>query len=141
MKISSENRKRLVDEIQFVRKKMKEEKDPEVKIYYYSAVFGLVDRIFKTEYDPQLVFMHYVLQVSYSAISFHIESVKRGQSVVPLLSDYFDNLESYLAELQEKIKNEEDGGLYLTFERIICHTYLTMGPGYYLSMKGIKVVQ
>ena len=137
MRLSIVNKDLLLNEIDIVRKKMNQEKDPRRKIYYYSGLFAIMERIYNIEYDPQLVIMHLVFNSSYNAINTRITLMLSGDVTVQLPDDFFDNLDKLLEQIYEKINNEED--TYSILEKIACLAYSTSGNGYYQIQKGVNV--
>jgi CRISPR/Cas system CSM-associated protein Csm4 (group 5 of RAMP superfamily) len=137
MKSSKNNKKVLLKEIQIVRKKMKEEKDLRKKIFYYSAIYNEISRLYNREYTPHLQFMHLVLNVSYNAMMSRLNMIAGGDTTIPFPDNFFDELDKLLEKMQENIKNEKD--TYLVLEKISNLTYLLSGNGYYLSQKGVEV--
>jgi hypothetical protein len=99
----------LVDEIAFVREKMDVESDIRKKVYYYSAVHAMVQRVLNIDpnFDRQLVFPP---------------------------ENFFDRISTYLQELEGKVRNNED--TYIILEKIAVSAYLLDGNGYYLYQKG-----
>lgn len=137
MNISDEYREQLVSEIRFCRTKMSEEQIPGMKMFYYSAIYSKISKIFNFEYDPHLQFMHLVLTTSYQSINTRLNSVLSGQSRVPISEEFFTHLVNLLERLENRIRA---GQLtYDILEKISNLTYLTTGNGYYLSQKGIPV--
>lgn len=137
MKISKKHRDILVKEINFARKKILGEKDPKRKAYFFSGTYVMLPRIFNLEYDPQLQFIHLVLQVAYGTIIQRINAIAMGDTSVPFPSNYFDKLDGLLGRLQRSI--EKDENTYTILEKISNLTYLLSGNGHYLSTKGVKV--
>jgi len=74
MKLSTANKKKLIEEIEFALNSMKAAEDPETKLYYFSAVYGVMPRIFNIEYDPNLVFIHFVVNATYNNINSRLKN-------------------------------------------------------------------
>ena len=55
MKLSAANKKILVNEIKFSIEKMKETEDPKTRLYFFSAIYGIISRIFNLEFSSDLV--------------------------------------------------------------------------------------
>lgn len=137
MKISKKTKEVLIEEIQFVREKMAQEKNARKKMFYYSAIYSQILRLLNLEYDPHLQFMHLIFNVTYNAVNSRINLIATGDITVDLPSNFFDELDKLLGELVELLKN--DVNTYPILEKISNLAYLTTGNGYYLSKKGINV--
>jgi len=137
MELSKTSKEMLLKEIQIVKEKMQQEKDLKKKVYFYSAIYGQLERLYNIEYHQHLQFMHLVFSVSYSAIQNRLNSIAGGDTVIPFPDNFFDEIDKLLGKIWENIKNDED--TYLVLERISNLTYLLNGNGYYLSQKGVKV--
>ncbi len=126
----------LADELALIREKMNSELDPMKKVYYYSAAYAMVQRIFnlEPESNQQLIFIHFVLAMSYNQIKERVNQIVVGDQLVTLPEDFFDKISSYLQQLEGKIRNNED--TYTILEKIAVLTYIVGGNGHYLSEKG-----
>jgi hypothetical protein len=126
----------LVDEIAFVREKMDVESDIRKKVYYYSAVHAMVQRVLNIDpnFDQQLVFMFSVLSASYSQMRARADQIVAGDRMITPPENFFDRISTYLQELEGKVRNNED--TYIILEKIAVSAYLLDGNGYYLYQKG-----
>ena len=132
MKISKENRQKLIEEIKFVIKQMKAEEDPKVKLYYFSAVYGIMHRIFNLEYNPDLVFANFVVNSTYNQINARLQNPDK---TIKIPDELFDKLVKATEELLIVIK--EDKNLYKVLRKLVLLGYVTIGNGYYLYQKGL----
>jgi len=132
MKINVDNRKRLIEEIKFVIKKMKEEKEPKNKLYYFSAIDGSMSRIFNVEFVPDLVFIHLVLTATYSNLNARLANPDK---VIQIPKEVFDKLIITTEELQNAIEKNED--LYAILKKFSLLGFIASGNGYYLYQKGL----
>lgn len=137
MKLSKPYKEMLLKEIDIVRERMKKETDPRRKIFFYSAIYTELLRLYNLDYHPHLQFIHFVLNVSYNALNARLGMIASGDPTVQLPDNFFEELDKLLWKLQDNIKNDED--TYLVLEKIANLTYLLSGNGYYLSQKGVKV--
>jgi hypothetical protein len=136
MKIDENYKARIVNEIKLVVKKMREEQDLRRKTYYFSAVHAEIVRVFNLSYDPELVFIHNVLQDTYQNLRARTDALILGRDVViPVPEALFLELCNTLEELADKITKNED--LYNTLQKISVLGYTVTGNGYYLYEKGI----
>jgi len=134
--ISEPYKTMLVDEIAFVREKMDIESDIRKKVYYYSAVHAMIQRVLNIDpnFDRQLVFMFAVLSASYSQMRARADQIVAGDRMITPPENFFDRISTYLQELEGKVRNNEDA--YIILEKIAVSAYLLDGNGYYLHQKG-----
>ena len=138
MNINLEHRKVLVNEFRYATKMMREVKFAEQKLFNFSATYGAVSRIFNLQYDPQLVFMHLILNNAHGNFNARIQAIKGGDAVIDLSDQYFDTLADCVDTLASQIEKDED--TYKTLEKIALLTFSTTGNGFYLFQKGILKV-
>lgn len=136
LSISEPHKTILADEIAFAREKMDAESDTRKKVYYYSAVPAMIQRIFNIDpaFDRQLIFMFTVLSTSYNQTKVLMDRIMAGDHLVTPPENFFDKISIYLHQLEDKIRNDED--TYLILEKIAVSAYLLDGNGYYLYQKG-----
>ncbi len=139
MNLSKEMRELFANEINFVVGQMKEINDLSRKLYFLSAVHGCALRIVNIEFDPELAFIHHVLQATHQTIDARKTRLEQGQDrpiVIP--EKLFDRLEEALEEMSTKIKQGEE--TYPTLQTIFNLAFSTTGNGYYLYSKGVLPV-
>jgi len=126
----------LADEIAFAREKMDGESDTRKKVYYYSAVPAMIQRIFNIDpnFDQQLIFMFTVLSASYNQTKVLMDRIWAGDRLIAPPEKFFDKLSIHLQQLEDKIRNNED--TYLVLEKIAVSAYILDGNGHYLHQKG-----
>ena len=136
LNISEPHKTILADEIAFAREKMDVESDTRKKVYYYSAVPAMVQRIFNIDstFDQQLIFMFMVLTASHNQMKAVMDRIVAGDRMITPPENFFDKISIYLQELEDKIRNNED--TYIILEKIAVSAYLLDGNGYYLHQKG-----
>lgn len=132
MKLSNANRDLITSEIKFSLEKMKEEKDDKVRLYYFSAVYGIMQRIFNLEYSPDLIFAHFVLNSTYNSVNMRLLN---PDQVIKLPENLMDKLIKYTEELLDAIENDRD--LYDILLKYTLLGYVTKGNGYFLYQKGL----
>jgi len=136
MNISEDFRKMLVDEINFAAKKMTETQNASEKLYYFSAVFGVIHRFFNIEYDSDLVFVHFIIRATHDSFLNRLKAIQQGgDSTVSLSDDHFEKLTLLTKELAQKMNKEED--VSVTLKNFAILTFSTTGNGYYLMQKGL----
>jgi hypothetical protein len=134
VKLTREHKRILLEEFEFAIEKMKENQLQEQKLFYFSSTYGVVSRLFNLKFEPQLVFVHMILNNAYSNIIVRMNAIKGGDNTVTFPEKYFDKLTEVTEELYTKLKNDED--TYEVLEKFVLLTFLTTGNGYYLYQRG-----
>jgi len=135
MEINPEYKKMLVSEFRYAAKLMTENQFAEIKLFYFSSTFGILSRIFNLQYEPQLVFMHAILNNAHGNMIARLQAIKSGDIVVQFPQEFFEKLTQCVEKLALQIEKDED--TYKTLEEIVLLTFITTGNGYYLFQKGI----
>ena len=135
MKITTTTKKQFLAELTFVVKNMKETPSASEKLYYFSALYGMAQRLMNLDFDPELCFLFQILQLTYQLINARVLAQQSGQeSSVRVPEGLFERLENYLQELGEIIEQEENTCPLL--QKILNLAFTTTGNGYYLYLKG-----
>jgi len=129
MKLPQQLKENLLNELDFIIKKMKEEPDLVKKLYYYSAVNGALERASRFYFDRELLVAHAVMNMSYNMINDRINHLRIGDANVPFTEDLMTQLIAGVSELKQAI--DEDKTLYPAVEKVMEVTYMTTGPGFY----------
>jgi len=136
MNINKNYKDVIVNEINFVINKMNECKTAEDKIYYFSAIYAMLQRIFNIEYDSDLLFAFIILRDTYNNFLQRMHSIqKQGDTAIPLTEEYFIRLLDITRELLTKIERNENIDDIL--KKYVILSYATTGNGYYLFQKGL----
>jgi len=135
MHLSKINRIALAKEIRTVADYMKKTDLSKEKIYFFSAIYGVAQRIMNLEYDPELGFIHYVTNNAYNTFNSTQLLISQGNSMPNFPSNLFDRLQEALEELA--IYVEEEKQTYPILEKISNLALCTSGNGYYLFLKGM----
>ena len=138
MNISKHYKEIIVEELKSIAKKMKDTSDLKEKIFFFSATYSTMNRIFNLEFNPTLVLIHMVLQNAYLSISGRVEASIRGQDrAIKIPNGLFDALQEKIVDLAEIINKDNKNELFINLQEIANISYLTTGNGYYLFQKGI----
>jgi hypothetical protein len=132
MKLSKQNKKILINEIEFALEKMQASKDHNSIMYYFSAVYGVLHRIFNIEYDSDLVFAHFVVNGTYQHINSRLQATDK---IIQIPENLFERLIETTKDFLEAIK--DDKNLDEVLKRFTLLAYVTVGNGYYLYQKGL----
>jgi len=140
MIISDNFRKTIIKEIKYVVKKMDQSNDATQKLYFFSGIYTIIQRIFNLEYDSDLIFLHYILRKTYEAFSIRLHAyIRGGDTIVPLQDDHFKKLSQITKELAIKLQKNED--VSETLKKFVILSYTTTGNGYYLQQKGLLKIK
>lgn len=134
MKLSPNMRQLLVSEVRSIVDNMSSSQSTLEKLYFFSAVFGVFNRVMNIEFDPELNFIYQVTGSSYSLMSTSMGAIKSGQLVNTFGENLFSKLEDSLKQLANNI--EKDEPTYITLQEIVNLSYSTSGNGHYLALKG-----
>jgi len=129
MKITQELKERLLSEFDFVIKKMTEEPDPLKKLYFFSATYGVVERVMRYCPSDDLSIAHTILSLCYNTLNDRVTRVRGGDVVVPLPQDWSEQLVQHVRKFKKSI--EDNSSIYPALEGIIHLAYSATGPGFY----------
>ena len=136
MDISVEMRKLILDEFEYVVKKMGEVDDPFQILFYFSATFGIVQRVYNIEYNSELVFAHFVLNETHKGFTAILHAIRDARdTTVAITTEHLERLGNLIKELADKIRENKDH--VDTLKKLIILTYSTTGNGFYLYDKGV----
>lgn len=135
MKISKKNKKLLTDEFAFIIDKMKSSKDPDEMMYYYSGIYGLLKRIFNTEFSHELVFSCFIIEKIHQTIIERLGAIKAGQGIVTFNEDFGPKFIEYTKELMDGFFDSKQR--MKSLNKIVVLSFTTTGNGYYLTQKGV----
>lgn len=131
MRLSNNYKNLILSEIDFVVKKMDKSSESLEKLFYFSAIHGIFQRIYNIEYDPTLVFIYFILHTTHEAFNNRLQT----KSGIPLSEKQINKLSDIAKELGGKIKNNEE--VSVTLQKFVVLQYSTSGNGYYLMQKGM----
>jgi hypothetical protein len=139
MNLSKDKKSLFIDELNFVLQNMRATDKPTEKLYFFSAIFGVANRIFNIEFHSELVFIHNVFQAAYNQINANMTQILQGQGIaIGIPSNVFVGLEIATEELITRISNNQE--IYPVLQKISELTYSTTGNGRYLHFKGILTI-
>ena len=139
MNLSKHMKRLFIDELNFVLQNMRTTDKPMGKLYFFSAIYGVANRIFNIEFHSELVFIHNIFQAAYNQINANLTPVLQGQGIaVGIPSDVFVGLEAAIEELITRISNNQE--IYPVLQKISELAYSTTGNGRYLYLKGVLTI-
>lgn len=139
MDIKDSSRDLIVNEINYVTKKMEKDDDPVKQLYYFSGIYVMINRVMNIDYAPELVFAHQIMQSTHQHFINRLHAFQKGgdHSII-LAEEQFTKLIDLSKELSKRIK--ENNEINDTLQKFIVLAYSTTGNGYYLLQKGLLKV-
>jgi hypothetical protein len=138
MKISNQYYDLLVESFNDVIDRMMATTSAEEKMYYFSAIFGTVNRIMNFECDPVLVLMHQELQLLHQNMSGRLVHQVNANNIeiygTPNI--FLDKLLEYTKSLKDATITKEDELIRKELQKIAVLSYATTGNGYFLFISG-----
>lgn len=136
MKIPEKYYEIILNEFKDVEKLAKEATNIDDKLYFFSASFGVINRVMNFHYDPLLVFIHQVLQTTHQSLLQRFSAPKIPGSIsniVPdeMINSLFKNFSQLISEFEKK----EDQKIREVLQKFSILSYATTGNGYYLYLK------
>jgi hypothetical protein len=111
---------------------------PEEKLYYFSAVYGAINRVMNIHCDPVLVFSHHVLQTVHQSLNARL-AASRNPNAQPHMSvpeEMIDALLLYLTEFSRALDSKTDSAIWAVLQKFSNLAYATTGNGFYLYITG-----
>ncbi len=135
MELSNQFKDLIVKEINFAVKNIDNSDDPLEKLYYFSAIHGVINRVLNIEYHSDLVVAFIILQTTSETLKMTFQGLRQGDTSPLRITDvHFNKLSSLSKKLSTRIKKDEDFTDILN--EFVILTYSTTGNGHYLMKKG-----
>ena len=128
----------VLKEFNLVEAMWKKAQTLEEKLYYFSAVYGTLNRVMNFDCDPLLVFMHQILQDVHQALTNRLKA-SRNPGAEPFLvvpQEMIDALYAFTLELKAGFESKQDSLVWMILQKISNLSYATTGNGFYLYLKG-----
>ena len=125
----------IVKELEFVINKINQSPTIEEKLYYFSAVQGVLNRILNLEYTEQLLSAFYITNETLKMFHQRLVSFKAGDKSINLTDGQLLRLSQITVEFLETIRN--DRNVEEVLKKYVVLLYSTTGNGYYLMEKGV----
>jgi len=139
MNLSKHMRRLFIDELNFVLQNMRATDKPMEKLYFFSAIYAVANRIFNIEFHSELVFIHNVFQMAHNQIHANLTTALQGQGIaIGMPGEMFDRIEVVIEEMITKISKDQN--IYPALQRISELAYSTTGNGRYLHFKGLLTI-
>ncbi|MBW1671987.1 MAG: hypothetical protein JRJ43_09900 [Deltaproteobacteria bacterium] len=139
MNLSKDMNKLFIDELNFVLQHMKATDKSMEKLYFFSGIFAVANRIFNIESHPELVFIHNVVKAAHDELQANlIVQFPQQRPAFGIPEDIFDGLEAAIEEMITRISSDQD--IYSSLQKISNIAYSTTGNGRYLRLKGMLTI-
>ena len=136
MQLPEPIRERLQAEFRFAAERMAAVPDLVGKLYFFSALFGEVNRSMNQHWDAELALLHLVLVSAHREVFGRISQASPvSGDVPPELPDALTQGAADLARLFESPK-QDIAQLHEVLARVAEVAYTATGNGYYLYVKG-----
>jgi len=138
MNIAPGNIDHIAKEIDFALQKMGDASTAEEKLYYFSAVHGVINRVMNFQFDPILVFAHQVLSTVHSAFMSRLAAMKGGgEKHLAVSPEMVEKLQETVIEFRTALQEKDQIKVYHVLERFANIGYATTGNGFYLYQRGM----
>lgn len=129
--------KHLVEEYNYAVNKMRESQKTAEKLYYFSVIFGVAQRLLNFEWNRDLATIHITSSNTYKIISSALSDATQGvprnwEAIINTLTEITSDLADYCSKNED---NREE--LFDIIERFAEVSYAITGNGSYLLEKGI----
>ena len=136
--IKSEHIDHIVEEIDFVLKKMQKAQVPEEKLYYFSAAHGVISRVMNFQCDPVLVFAHQVLSTVHAAFTGRLAAMKsKEEKQFAVIPEMVEKLQEVLNDFKAALQRQEIPEIHIALQRFANLGFVPTGNGFYLYQKGV----
>ena len=125
----------IVQELEFVINKINQSPIKEEKLYYFSAVQGVLNRILNLEYTEQLLSAFYITNETLKMFHQRLAAYNAGDKSFNLTDEQMLRLSQITVEFLETIRNDEK--IEEVLKKYVVLLYSTTGNGYYLMEKGV----
>lgn len=134
-RLSDNYRHILKNEVLFVIDKMKASNNADQKLFFFSAIYAMIQRIINLEYNSDLVFAYHVIQRTHESFAQRLAALKAGDPAVLITDEHFIALEKAIMEFYRALDKKTSPSSALKAFSIV--TYSITGNGRYLIEKGM----
>jgi hypothetical protein len=136
MKISDSNHGIILNEFNEIEKLCAEAPKITDKLYFFSASFGVLNRIMNFESDPTLIFMHQILKDAHQAFATRLATSQiPGNISNSLPQEMADALLLYFSELIKAFESKKEVKIREVLEKFSNLSYAMSGNGFYLYLR------
>jgi len=137
MVIKEEYKQKIIEEFKSISKDIKEANTVQEKLYYYTATYGTLNRILNINYDPELLFINFILERCFEGLDITIKRSMSSEIIPPIpdLTILMEKIGDEIGKLADALENNKSYTHILV--RIVELVYTTTGNGAYLYHRGI----
>ena len=135
MKLSKQYKADIDQEFDFVIERMLESKTPDQMMYYFSGIYGILQRILNFEYSNELLFTYFIIERSCKDIINQLGAIRNGNPIPTFNEAFGGTLVEITKELKKGFFNTQSR--IATLKKVVELTYTCTGNGFYLSEKGV----
>lgn len=132
---NKEHKAIIIKELEFILGKMDQAKNIDEKIYFFSAIQGLFNRILNLDYTENLLVAFFATNDAYTTLQQRLTANKQGDIGAKLTENQLAKLSEITKELLKQVV--DDGDIDLVLRKYFVLGYSATGNGYYLMEKGI----
>ena len=132
---NKEHKALIIKELEFILGRMDQARNPDEKIYFFSAVQALFNRILNLEYTENLLMAFYATNDAYLSFQQRLSANKQGDIAAILTEDQLTKLSEVTKEFLKQVV--DDGDIDSVLRKYFVLGYSATGNGYYLMQKGI----
>lgn len=135
MKISKKMKELIISETEYSLKKMDQTATIEEKLYYFSAVQGVLQRVFNIEFSSEILFAHSIFNQTLQAFHQKLAATKQGDVVFVIGDQHMGILAALTKEFLSNF--EADNNTDDVLKKMVTLQYSITGNGNYLMEKGL----
>ncbi len=138
MNIEPKNIDHIAKEIDFVLQKISEAATTEEKLYYFSAVHGVINRVMNFDCNPVLVFAHQVLSSVHGIFMSRLAAAKSsGEKHLAVTPEMVKKLQETLEKFRTAFEQKDEAKICNALQKFANIGYTATGNGFYLYQKGV----
>ncbi|MCK4906075.1 MAG: hypothetical protein KAS64_00915 [Spirochaetes bacterium] len=141
MNISDQYFELILNELKEVQKLCSDANSPEDKLYFFSASYGILNRVMNFYCEPTLVFMHQILQATHQAFSQRLSMPKKAETISNSFPNkMWESLFSYFSLLILEFEKKDENKIREVLEKFSNLSYSISGNGFYLYLREKLVI-
>lgn len=131
----------IVNEFKNVKKQCEIAENIDDKLYFFSATYGVLNRVMNFECKPIYVFMHQILVGVHQALTQRLASARKSPTMSQHLPPVFtDKAFELFSDLIDQFESQEYEKVKDTLEKFSNLTYAMSGNGFYLYLQKKLIV-
>ncbi len=135
MNISETNHKIIANEFKDIIDLIDSSTNLEDKLYFFSASFGVLNRIMNLESDATLIFMHQILQNCFQAITQRLSARTKSNISSDVPQEMIEQFFLLFKELKIAFEIKNKIRIWEILQRFSNLSYAMSGNGYYMYLR------